>query len=64
MTDAIAQIFAMIFIGTILLCLIWTILEYIFNTGSMEYRRKDKNNKLFENIERLEELERLKKKSK
>jgi hypothetical protein len=63
MTDAIAQIFAMIFIGTILLCLIWTILEYIFNTGSMEYRRKE-NNKLFENMERLEELERLNKKSK
>ena len=54
MVNAAAQIFGMVFIGVILLCLIWTILEYIFNTGSMDSRRYDKNNKLWENIEKLE----------
>lgn len=53
MADAIAQIFALTFVGTILICLVWTVLEYIFNTGSMLHRRSE-NNKLLENLDKLD----------
>ena len=51
--DTIAQIFGMTFVGIILVCLVWTIISYIFSSGSMDRNRNllnnikefDKNNK-------------------
>tara|TARA_R110001632_G_scaffold17178_3_gene54717 strand:+ start:136 stop:294 length:159 start_codon:yes stop_codon:yes gene_type:complete len=51
--DTIAQIFGITFVGIILLCLIWTILSYIFSDDAMDRNKKlvdnmkefDKNNK-------------------
>ena len=42
--DTIAQIFGMTFVGTILVCLIWTIGSYIYTP----------NNKLEENLKKLD----------
>ena len=49
----VAQILGMTFIGVILICLIWTIVEYAFP-------RVDKNSKL---IDRMEKLDREKSKN-
>jgi hypothetical protein len=38
--DTIAQIFGMTFVGIILVCLIWTVMSYIF---SSESRNRNKN---------------------
>ena len=48
--DIAAQIFGMTFIGVILICLVWTILSYIFN--SMDGTSKP-NKKLIDNINKL-----------
>ena len=47
MGETIAVIFGMIFIGTILICLVWTIMSYIAD----EYAP---NNKLEDNIKKFD----------
>ena len=46
MTDTIAVIFGMTFVGIIIVCLVWTILSYIAEAMSP-------NNKLQENIKKF-----------
>jgi len=48
--DMVAQIFGMTFIGVILICLVWTILSYIFN--NMDGTPKS-NKKLIDNMNKL-----------
>ena len=45
--DMIAQVFGMIFVGIIVICLTSTILSYIFN-------REDSNKKLLDNMKKLD----------
>ena len=49
MTETIAMIFGMTFIGIILVCLIWTICSYIFETyrseNNLERNMKEYDNK-------------------
>jgi len=49
-TSTIAQIFGMIFLGIILVCIAWTVMEYIFT--SMETPGK-RNKKLLNNMKKL-----------
>ena len=49
MAETIAVIFGMVFVGTILICLVWTILSYIFEATS-------RDNKLEENIKRWDKV--------
>jgi len=44
MTDTIAMIFGMTFVGIILICLVWTIGTYIFNGSDTQ------NKKLIDNM--------------
>lgn len=46
--EIVAQMLGFTFIGIILVCLIWTIMSYIFSSESM-----DKNKKLLDNMENL-----------
>ena len=48
--DIVAQIFGMTFIGIILICLVWTILSYIFN--NIDGTTKT-NKKLIDNMNKL-----------
>ena len=45
----IAQVFGMIFVGIIVICVASTILNYIYNSQDM-----DSNKKLLDNIEKLD----------
>jgi hypothetical protein len=47
--EIVAQMLGFTFIGIILVCLIWTIMSYIFSSESM-----DKNKKLLDNMENLD----------
>ena len=50
MTDTIAVIFGMTFVGVILICLVWTILSYIFNGMDSPGKR---NKKLLDNMKKF-----------
>jgi hypothetical protein len=50
MTDTIAIIFGTTFMGAILICLIWTIMSYIFNGMDTTGKR---NKKLLDNMEKF-----------
>ena len=45
----IAQIFGMTFVGIILVCLIWTVMSYIFSSES-----RDRNKKLLDNMKNFD----------
>ena len=47
--NTIAQIFGMTFVGIILVCLIWTVMSYIFSSES-----RDRNKKLLDNMENFD----------
>ena len=47
--DTIAQIFGMTFVGIILVCLVWTVMSYIFSSES-----RDRNKKLLNNMENFD----------
>ncbi len=47
--DTIAQIFGMTFVGVILVCLVWTVMSYIFSSES-----RDRNKKLLDNMEKFD----------
>ena len=49
MTQIVAQTFGMIFIGIIVVCLIITIVNYIFDSST------DTNKKLLDNIKKMDE---------
>ena len=51
--DTIAQIFGMTFVGIILVCLIWTVMSYIFSSES-----RDRNKKLLNNMENFDKNKR------
>ena len=51
MSDTIAQIFGMTFVGVILICLVWTIISYIY-TG-MDLGPDKRNKKLLDNMNKL-----------
>jgi len=53
MGDTIAVIFGMTFVGVILICLVWTIGSYIFNSDI------DQNKKLVDNMNKLKTKEKL-----
>ena len=44
-----AQIFGMTFVGIILVCLVWTVMSYIFSSES-----RDRNKKLLDNMENFD----------
>ena len=45
----IAQIFGMTFVGIILVCLVWTIMSYIFSSES-----RNRNKKLLDNMKNFD----------
>ena len=45
----VAQIFGMTFVGIILVCLVWTVMSYIFSSES-----RDRNKKLLDNMENFD----------
>ena len=47
--DTIAQIFGMTFVGIILVCLVWTVMSYIFSSES-----RDRNKKLLDNMKNFD----------
>ena len=47
--DTIAQIFGMTFVGVILVCLVWTVMSYIFSSES-----RDRNKKLLDNMKNFD----------
>jgi len=47
--DTIAQIFGMTFVGIILVCLVWTIMSYIFSSES-----RNRNKKLLDNMKNFD----------
>ena len=47
--NMIAQIFGMTFVGIILVCLIWTVMSYIFSSES-----RDRNKKLLDNMKNFD----------
>ena len=49
--ELIAQIFGFTFVGIIMICLAWTIIEYIFTTIS---KPGDQNRKLMDNIKKFD----------
>lgn len=51
--NTIAQIFGMTFVGIILVCLIWTVMSYIFSSES-----RDRNKKLLDNMENFDKNKR------
>ena len=52
MTDTIAVAFGMTFVGIIIICLVWTILSYIFNSMDKPGRR---NKKLMDNMKKFKQ---------
>ena len=51
MIETVAQTIGMIFVGIIIICLVSTILNYIFNRSDT-----NSNKKLLDNIERMDRL--------
>ena len=51
--NMIAQIFGMTFVGIILVCLVWTVMSYIFSSES-----RDRNKKLLDNMENFDKNKR------
>ena len=49
MIKIIAQIFGLTFVGILLVCLVWTVMSYIFSSKSM-----DRNKKLLDNIKEFD----------
>ena len=47
--DMAAQIFGMTFVGIILVCLVWTVMSYIFSSES-----RDRNKKLLDNMKNFD----------
>ena len=47
--EVIAQVFGMTFVGIILICLVWTVMSYIFSSES-----RDRNKKLLNNMENFD----------
>ena len=47
--NTIAQIFGMTFVGIILVCLMWTVMSYIFSSES-----RDRNKKLLDNLKEFD----------
>ena len=45
----VAQIFGMTFVGIILVCLVWTVMSYIFSSES-----RDRNKKLLDNMKNFD----------
>ena len=45
----VAQIFGMTFVGIILVCLVWTVISYIFSSES-----RDRNKKLIDNMKEFD----------
>ena len=45
----VAQIFGMTFVGIILVCLVWTVMSYIFSSES-----RDRNKKLIDNMKEFD----------
>ena len=45
----IAQVFGMTFVGIILVCLVWTVMSYIFSSES-----RDRNKKLLDNMKNFD----------
>ena len=48
--EIVAQIFGMTFVGIILVCLVWTVMSYIFSSDSLKG-----NKKLLDNMEKYME---------
>ena len=51
--EIVAQIFGMTFVGIILVCLVWTVMSYIFSSES-----RDRNKKLLDNMENFDKNKR------
>jgi len=51
MAETIAQVFGMIFVGVILICIVWTMLEYILESTTPINKQ---NKKLMDNIKKLD----------
>ena len=47
--DMVAQVFGMTFVGIILVCLVWTVMSYIFSSES-----RDRNKKLLDNMKNFD----------
>ena len=47
--NMIAQIFGMTFVGIILVCLVWTVMSYIFSSES-----RDRNKNLLDNMKNFD----------
>ena len=47
--EIVAQIFGMTFVGIILVCLVWTVMSYIFSSES-----RDRNKKLLDNMKKMD----------
>ena len=47
--EVLAQAFGLSFVGIILICLVWTVMSYIFSSES-----KDRNKKLLDNMEKMD----------
>ena len=47
--EVIAQVFGMTFVGIILICLVWTVMSYIFSSES-----RDRNKKLLDNMKNFD----------
>ena len=47
--EIVAQIFGMTFVGIILVCLVWTVMSYIFSSES-----RDRNKKLLDNMKNFD----------
>ena len=47
--EMVAQILGMTFMGIILVCLVWTVMSYIFSSESM-----DRNKKLLDNMKKMD----------
>ena len=53
--EIVAQIFGMTFIGIVLICLVWTILSYIFNNID---DTANTNKKLLDNMNKMDKQQR------
>ena len=47
--EMVAQVFGMTFVGIILVCLVWTVMSYIFSSES-----RDRNKKLLDNMKNFD----------
>ena len=47
--EMVAQVFGITFVGIILVCLVWTVMSYIFSSES-----RDRNKKLLDNMKNFD----------